>query len=508
MQPHKIVEDYISSVIPEKISAGVKNELKAELESHIYDKAEFYVEIGYDEDAAFKKAVDEMGETETVKTEFAAIYKDSSLKGALMFFGMCIVNLLSVSSFGLGYWYFVEPSMHRFPSVSELTAFLAGLVFITVYTIKCSREKLHKQLSWITWAYAVMALGSCITSGLFYPVLNAAHLLLAYITDSPYPEKDLAVPVNIVLLFVYAFLTFLSLNGENKLRKRPYRLSLRQLTAVLSVLSVCFVVAYCPAYEKYEYSYYDEDTTHYLSDITSEQRMIYSTIKGGDNAAETERALIGKGFEKRSEGYEEYIRNTLNRHIWGGAYLYNINSYLSDKYSENIKGNECSVYCYTHIMDEEDEYDDIISCIIIAYDGNGKINYKLFIPDVEYGLLTSGYLSDSHGTETLKWFEDLTIGERCDSALEFIRSTDSYIIEDVKYEGTKAFSTYKITLDCYCYYDTATVDFLFGVSPATKAYSYIFEFSAEDGVLADGKAEFNYYDYGTDERLSETYKID
>ena len=50
MQQHKIVEDYLSSIIPDKIADSTKTELRAEIESHIYDKAEFYMEIGYDEE--------------------------------------------------------------------------------------------------------------------------------------------------------------------------------------------------------------------------------------------------------------------------------------------------------------------------------------------------------------------------------------------------------------------------------------------------------------------------
>ncbi len=75
MQQRKIVEDYLNNVIPDKISDSTKAELRAEIESHIYDKAEFYIEIGYDEETAFKKAIVEMGEAEPVREEFSQIYK-------------------------------------------------------------------------------------------------------------------------------------------------------------------------------------------------------------------------------------------------------------------------------------------------------------------------------------------------------------------------------------------------------------------------------------------------
>lgn len=224
MQQRKIVEDYLDSVIPQKISEATKSRLRAELECHIHDRADFYMEIGYDEDAAFEKAVEQMGEGEEVKTEFESLYNDSTLKGVLLFLGMCTVNWLSVSQFGLGYWYFIEPSMHHFPSIIELAAFLAGFVFLTVHTIKCCRHKLHNQLMGMSTAYAVMAFASVITSGLFYPIFNAGYLAYCYITNSPAPESDLAVPVNIVVLVAYALISFWSLMRESKPRKKPYLL--------------------------------------------------------------------------------------------------------------------------------------------------------------------------------------------------------------------------------------------------------------------------------------------
>ena len=78
MQQHKVVEDYLNSVIPTNLTDNKKAELREEIETHIYDKAEFYIKIGYEEKIAFEKAVDEMGkeEVESIKASFEVIYKD------------------------------------------------------------------------------------------------------------------------------------------------------------------------------------------------------------------------------------------------------------------------------------------------------------------------------------------------------------------------------------------------------------------------------------------------
>ena len=487
MQQRKIVEDYLNNVIPDKISDSTKAELRAEIESHIYDKAEFYMEIGYDEETAVQKAVEEMGEAEPVREEFESIYKDSTLKGILLFSGMCTLNLLSVSIFELGYWYFVESSMHRLPSLVELSVFLAIFIFLTVYTVKCCRHKLHKQLSGITAAYALIALGSVITSGLFYPVINAGYLVYCYITNDSSPERDIAFPINILVLFLYAFFSFMSLNKDYRFRTKPYRLSLKQITVILSVIGVCFVAVYGFAYEKYErwYPYDNKEewyaeapTETYLSNITAEQNKIYASIKMGADAKETEDKLIKEGFVKQKKKYEKFIYDNYMLPYW-------IENYLYEKNPEAKKGSDYGIYCYTNGMEYEDYYDDIISCIVVSYNTNNEIIHKLYIPDIECYILNGSYQNYHHGEEAQKWFDSLSKGVNCKKALEFIRTTDSYIIEEEKYEDGKTLNSYYIEFRCHYPLDTDFIDFLFGQGPDTKGYHYVFEIKAENGAITD-----------------------
>lgn len=488
---HKIVEDYLESVIPKKLTESIKAELRAEIESHIYDKADFFIEIGYGEEAALQKAVEAMGETESVNRDFTSLYKDSGFKGFIMFFCMCTVNLLSVSWFGLGYWYFVESSMHHYPSITELTVFLIGFIFITVYTVKCSRERLYKQLSWITSAYGIIALGSCITSGLFYPVFNAGHLLIAYLANAPEPERDLAVPVNIVVLVAYAIFSFMSLYREKNFRRKPYRLTLKLITVILSVISVGFVAVYGFAYDKYEYLCNDEAAYEeypeecYLSNVVYLQREVYLSINCGDSVPETEKMLTENGFVSKNAEYEKYIDDCF-------MLPYYIRDYLYDKNSEYLNAAGYEIYCYTNGMDDEDDYDDIISCIAFAYNSEGEITYKLFIPDTNGGGY-DWYQNYSHGEKTRKWFDSLSKNDSAELSLEFIRSTGAYIIEDEKYEGNKTVCRYKIDLRCLYINQATFVDFLLGLPPDSVSHQYDMEIKSENGRLTDFTS--NTYDW-------------
>ena len=53
---------FVSDVVNQIINPNAKKPIQAELESHILDKADYYMEIGYSKDDAFKRATEEMGD--------------------------------------------------------------------------------------------------------------------------------------------------------------------------------------------------------------------------------------------------------------------------------------------------------------------------------------------------------------------------------------------------------------------------------------------------------------
>ncbi len=507
MQQHKIVEDYLNSVIPEKISTEAKTLLREEIECHIYDKAEFFMEIGYDEEVAFQKAVEGMGEAEPVRQEFNSIYKDSLWKAVLLFTGICAVNILSVSTFGLGYWYFVEPSLHILPSVIWLALFLAGFVFLIVHTVKCHRQRLDKQFVAITSAFALVALGSFITSGIFYPILNAGTLVYRFITNGPEAESEFGIYIlNIVIVSAYALITFiLCFSSDVKLRKKPYRLSLKSLTAILSTACVCFLILYGFAYDKYEWvtdEFFAEDSQDaYLSFLTAEQKKLYDEIRVGDSAEETDKRLTEKGFEKQSDNYKKFLKDS--------SFVYEMDTVIKEK-CEAIGKNDYSIYRNIQYMYEEDEEDydytfyvegeydfnDIVSLIIVAYDDSEKISCKLFIPDVN-SYFGRSYMNKSHCENSKKWYSELQKGEQTKEALEFIRSTDAFIIEDEKINGKNTVNTYQISFECYYYLKPTFVNFLFDFYPGEIRHKLNLEIEAENGVITDFK-EFDWYDDSAD----------
>ena len=62
------IESYVDSVIPKNIPKYKQKILRDEIEAHIYDRIDFYTEIGYDNDASINKALADMGEDEETKS--------------------------------------------------------------------------------------------------------------------------------------------------------------------------------------------------------------------------------------------------------------------------------------------------------------------------------------------------------------------------------------------------------------------------------------------------------
>ena len=82
-------DDYLNTVKQNIKNKKLHAPICAELESHLQDSADFYVEIGYDEETANQKALEDMGEPATVGENMAKLHKLSV--------GQVIVEILFVT---------------------------------------------------------------------------------------------------------------------------------------------------------------------------------------------------------------------------------------------------------------------------------------------------------------------------------------------------------------------------------------------------------------------------
>ena len=97
MQTPKIVSNYLEAAVPKGLTESRRKLLTDELESHIYDKAEHYIEIGYSEEESFEKAVAEMGEATPVSESFETLYKENHAVNILIM--VLLIGINAVASY-------------------------------------------------------------------------------------------------------------------------------------------------------------------------------------------------------------------------------------------------------------------------------------------------------------------------------------------------------------------------------------------------------------------------
>ncbi|MBQ6932030.1 MAG: hypothetical protein IJN38_07875, partial [Clostridia bacterium] len=70
------INDYVNSLIPQNIPKRKQLSLREELLSHVCDRIDYYKEIGYDTDSSIGKALDDMGNDESVKSDIRSKFEE------------------------------------------------------------------------------------------------------------------------------------------------------------------------------------------------------------------------------------------------------------------------------------------------------------------------------------------------------------------------------------------------------------------------------------------------
>lgn len=100
MSKPKIVSDYLEAAVPKGLTASRRKLLIDELEGHIYDRVDAYMEIGYTKEESLQKAIEAMGDAEPVQVEFNRLYNGDTVLACLVSFSMVLSALLFHCIFG------------------------------------------------------------------------------------------------------------------------------------------------------------------------------------------------------------------------------------------------------------------------------------------------------------------------------------------------------------------------------------------------------------------------
>ncbi len=260
-------DDYLNTVRQNIKNKKLHAPVCAELESHLQDSADFYVEIGYDEETANRKALEDMGEPHSIAEKFGKLYNLSFVQ-YLMFVFYCI------AVFGN----FIANIFLIFEDVNNAFVIFKHFLVVAVLML-CG---LYLSLSYGRKAPAVIsaaALISGIPSVLFFSVAvsylitgqlkSFAHMMLR--TETKCFTADVCSVISIVLLLIifgfFSLSIIMAVRASNSFVKSGYKIK-TVFCSVSAVLICTFLVVFAITYVEVQKQ--ETDHAKHFSELRSD----------------------------------------------------------------------------------------------------------------------------------------------------------------------------------------------------------------------------------------------
>ena len=139
MQQSDWIEGYLENAVPKTVSGKKYTDIREELMSHILDKVDFYIEIGYNEKEAYAKAIGEMGTAEQISSQFEEVYRENRIFGKLVFAIIICADLFAIiTEFGSSLLsiFFTSAMYRTYDSLVISTAFITVEIILILFAYK------------------------------------------------------------------------------------------------------------------------------------------------------------------------------------------------------------------------------------------------------------------------------------------------------------------------------------------------------------------------------------
>lgn len=168
MRPSELIEEYLEKAVPKMVSARKYDRIRDELMSHISDKADFYIEIGYSEKEAYVKALNEMGEPEQISSQFEEVYREKKIYSRIAFAIIICTDLFAAVT-GIGAtiisFFFKDPLWLTYESLVFSNIFLFCVAVTVLYAYK---EKHPSMLRAVGFAHLLMSV-PYVSGSVYFP---------------------------------------------------------------------------------------------------------------------------------------------------------------------------------------------------------------------------------------------------------------------------------------------------------------------------------------------------
>lgn len=445
MSKPKIVSNYLDAAVPKGLTASRRKLITEELESHIYDKAEHYIEIGYTEEDSFEKAVAEMGDAEPVRESFEKLYKKIRIINVFIVLSAIPLNFLATA---LGFGYVISGQTWEKPTpiyafISTAIASLA--VWSILYLYKKRKEsRLFSVAGACGLSLLVMVFLGCAFQPLFYSLTQNVIFIIEQLTgteliytkmlsstDFDIFEAAVNIGPAVLLLFLGILSFALSFQCEKKPKKRKQKTrSLPVLAAVLAVFTVLNTAFFSHTSAVFNKRYSELIEAEIAYTVTDAIR-VYSLIDGSMSYKEADRLLR----ENRMIPFAETELKS---------------SFSKADYNEYTNNGEYILYFHEDDHNTDLTLIDYHTPVVISDTGDKPITFKAYYSHISE--LNDTLINPNHSPARLyENFRSFRLGDTVDDTVGMIEKYGSGlpIYQTVTYRGGQTEEVYFYQSDFY-----------------------------------------------------------
>ncbi|MBR4049561.1 MAG: hypothetical protein IKK09_03610 [Clostridia bacterium] len=493
------INDYVNSLVPSNIPKFKQQNIREELLSHIFDRIDYYKEIGYDTDSAIDKALCDMGEDEETKSSVRKRFEELHFERTWWSFVVGTVILaMNWLCWPLGLWV-ISADFNDEPTA--FTAFISFvMVFVMLFGIVFARvKKYRKMLVGIGVANVIVA-GCFLVC--FYPqsAFYVLDLNIFCLIDrfTPFYMVDFLEYYVGGFFFIYCivFLALCSLYCFTMavlIKKGKAKTVKNEKRKVISFVAVYFAVAVfsCAIYpwsEAYERDY-PKWFNEYSSCISEETGVLYDNIELLDDYREAADYLTENGWMS-IEAYEKTLDKVTAKQFRGEIRRFSFESgyevWFNPAKLRDISGNG-----FIAVRKNDDNK--------ISGKSVGNINSEMYDSGLGFGYSRPSDQRRDDMKELIAAFDKLKTGDREEDVMAFFGADIGFVYQYGEVYTKSASLENGILKTYYRVYSYGTV------YPNEKSWhdrvnSRYFEFTFEDGLLTEGKIHWNDYPDGYEYR--------
>lgn len=380
MQQHNIAAEFIKSLIPDNISHGIADDIEDEIESHIEDKIDYYKELGYDEEEAEKKAVEDMGDSVAIKANFSRLYHTNIVPATIFPFAYAALVWFT-AAFG-----FIYATIDSGEDPSVITVFISSLITLSIPLLmfKAYKKQNISFLVSVGITCIISELAWMISAGMYQPFLVAVGIIIPFGTELDF-DNLIGIFGSFVPNILYAVLSgvWIFKSSHRKLNRCAPKTGRRHMT--VKRLAIIFLIVSLSV------------TTLFALKNLSSNNDITDTLFGDGFVADMVHNKINKN---KAEKIYDKIDNTMTYNEVKNYLLANNFSLSSsnDKYDTREKDGSFKLVVF-------EPHGSIINYNFIVSDtGDQPIVYK----GIDYGLeIHLMYLGTVKEIKPYKFYDSL-----------------------------------------------------------------------------------------------------